>query len=282
MSYQPKLQLHPPSNWQDFELLCWGLWKEIWKDRTTQRNGRQGQPQHGVDVFGQPNTGVGWAGVQCKGKENFTSQTLSERDVTKEVKKAKKFTPRLAEYTIATTAPKDGELQLFVRKINGRLERSDWFRLSVCGWEDIEELLLEYEPPIAGRFYPLVFGDAVKGLLWKIATRLPDPSDGASASPTVPRFPVQGAPGKAGDVSQSVTTNGTPVNMLVETMTDCSPVRAKDALRALDLLAAIQEEIINQSGKGGTTSSDATLTSAVDRVVAASHAAGSVTDGKPR
>ena len=279
MNGQHRLQLPPPTNWQDFELLCWGLWKEIWKDTGTQRNGRQGQAQHGVDVFGQPHTGVGWAGVQCKGKENFTSQTLSERDVTKEVKKAKKFAPRLAEYTIATTAPKDGELQLFVRKMTSRLEKSAWFRLSVCGWEDIEELLLEYEPPIAGRFYPLVFGNAVRGLLWKIVTRLPDPSDGASASPAVPRFPVQNAPGKAGNVSQSVTKNDTPVNMLVET-TDCSPVRAKDALRALDLLAAIQEEIIKQSGKGGSTSSDATLTSAVDRVVAASHAAGSLTDGK--
>jgi len=207
MSYQPKPQLPPPSNWQDFELLCWGLWKEIWKDSTTRRNGRQGHPQHGVDVFGQPNTGVGWAGIQCKGKENFTNQKLSARDVTKEVKNAKRFRPRLAEYTIATTAPKDGEIQALVRNVTSRLEKTGWFRLSVCGWDDIEELLLEYEPPIAGRFYPLVFGDALKGLLWKITTHLPDPPDCASSSAVVPSFPVQGAPSKEGNVSQSVTKN---------------------------------------------------------------------------
>ncbi len=53
----PDFQLPPPSNWQDFETLCWRLWKAIWNDRNTQKNGRQGQPQAGVDVFGQPDRG---------------------------------------------------------------------------------------------------------------------------------------------------------------------------------------------------------------------------------
>ena len=51
------LQLPPPAIWQDFEKLCHVLWREIWNDPATQKNGRSGQPQHGVDVFGQPNTG---------------------------------------------------------------------------------------------------------------------------------------------------------------------------------------------------------------------------------
>lgn len=48
-------QLRKPSNWQDFELLCKKLWGEIWKcEDTIQRNGRQGQKQNGVDVYGMP------------------------------------------------------------------------------------------------------------------------------------------------------------------------------------------------------------------------------------
>lgn len=55
MSNLSNFQHPPPKNWQDFESLCHDLWKEIWKDPNAQKNGRSGQEQHGVDVFGQPN-----------------------------------------------------------------------------------------------------------------------------------------------------------------------------------------------------------------------------------
>ena len=48
-----KLQLRKPENWQDFERLCKALWGEIWEcSDTIKRNGRQGQVQKGVDVYG--------------------------------------------------------------------------------------------------------------------------------------------------------------------------------------------------------------------------------------
>lgn len=48
-----KLQLRKPENWQDFERLCKVLWGEIWEcPDTIKRNGRQGQAQKGVDVYG--------------------------------------------------------------------------------------------------------------------------------------------------------------------------------------------------------------------------------------
>ncbi len=53
-----------PANWQDFELLCRDLWAELWQDPSAQLNGRPGQKQDGVDIFGQPNGGGEWAGVQ--------------------------------------------------------------------------------------------------------------------------------------------------------------------------------------------------------------------------
>ncbi len=36
-----------------FESLCLHLWKEIWGDPEAKKNGRSGQPQAGVDVFGR-------------------------------------------------------------------------------------------------------------------------------------------------------------------------------------------------------------------------------------
>ncbi|HEV7857734.1 MAG TPA: hypothetical protein VGO91_03720, partial [Pyrinomonadaceae bacterium] len=70
------LQIPAPSNWQDFETLCCDLWRAIWKDPNTIKHGRQGQKQHGVDVSGRPNLHSAWAGVQCKGKDNFTDKEL--------------------------------------------------------------------------------------------------------------------------------------------------------------------------------------------------------------
>ena len=47
-------QLPPPRNWQDFEDLCFDLFKRIWNDPYARPNGRSGQPQAGVDIYGQP------------------------------------------------------------------------------------------------------------------------------------------------------------------------------------------------------------------------------------
>ncbi len=41
----------PPANWQDFEDLCLKLWRPRLID--AKKNGRSGQPQAGVDIFGR-------------------------------------------------------------------------------------------------------------------------------------------------------------------------------------------------------------------------------------
>jgi hypothetical protein len=59
-----RLQYPAPANWQDFETLCLAIWREIWGDPNAQKNGRTGQPQAGVDVFGRIPDTVGYHGVQ--------------------------------------------------------------------------------------------------------------------------------------------------------------------------------------------------------------------------
>ncbi len=71
-------QIRPPENWQDFELLCKKLWGEIWNcSDTIKLNGRSGQNQCGVDIYGTPNGGVEYYGIQCKGKDNYTHAQLT-------------------------------------------------------------------------------------------------------------------------------------------------------------------------------------------------------------
>ena len=98
MNNLSNFQYPPPKNWQDFEKLCRDLWREIWRDPNTQKNGRSGQDQHGVDVYGRPNEGEKWAGVQCKGKDNYSNKTVTEKELLEEVEKAKNFTPALSTW----------------------------------------------------------------------------------------------------------------------------------------------------------------------------------------
>lgn len=80
------MQLKKPSNWQDFEKLCKLLWGEIWDcSDSIKRHGRQGQNQHGVDVYAYVDKYKGYCGVQCKGKDEYTNAQLTKDEIDKEI-----------------------------------------------------------------------------------------------------------------------------------------------------------------------------------------------------
>jgi len=110
--------LRRPANWQDFETLCKKLWGEIWKCPEIQKNGRLGQDQSGVDIFGTPIGENGYYGIQCKGKSEYNDQhpQFTVKEIAKEIKKAKKFTPALKKLYFATTAVNDSKIQAYIRK----------------------------------------------------------------------------------------------------------------------------------------------------------------------
>jgi hypothetical protein len=153
MSMFSATQVPPPKNWQDFESLCWDLWRRIWKDPGTQKNGRLGQPQCGVDVFGR--RGDAQAGLQAKGKDNFTEQRVTVAELKAEVKKAKGFRPPLKEFILATTGPKDVAVEQTARELTERHQAAGLFSVAVLGWDDIL-LLLEDHPDVIAKFYPWV------------------------------------------------------------------------------------------------------------------------------
>src|SRR5690348_14943201 len=107
-----------PSNWQDFESLCHALWKDIWADPNAQKNGRLGQAQSGVDVFGVPHLTGSYAGVQCKDRDGRLGRQVGIAELRQEVLHAMSFTPRISCFSLATTAPRDAEIQEEARAIS--------------------------------------------------------------------------------------------------------------------------------------------------------------------
>lgn len=135
--------LPKPKNWQDFETATRILFSQILNDPNTQQNGRQGQPQKGVDIYGHRNPTT-LVGVQCKQK---IDGAVTENELYEEVEKAKQFSPLLSEFILVTTAPRDQKIQTVARKLTEELRISQTpFIVAVWGWEDIEEQASLYTP----------------------------------------------------------------------------------------------------------------------------------------
>lgn len=137
-----KKSLRKPINWQDFESLCKMLWGEIWKiSEKIKKNGRLGQPQAGVDVYGVPKDKTQYSGIQCKGKDDYAEATLTEKEINKEIEKAKTFQPNLETFIFATTANKDASIEEFIRKKDLESRENGGFEILIYCWEDIADLI---------------------------------------------------------------------------------------------------------------------------------------------
>ncbi len=140
-----------PRNWQDFESICHQLWKEIWNDPNAEKNGRQGQAQNGIDIFGTPIYSEKIHGVQCKDKDSALGSKLEESELLKECGNAKGFIPKIESFTLATTAPRDGVLQKKARELT---ENNKFpFSVQVWSWDDIQTEIA-YRPLILNNYYP--------------------------------------------------------------------------------------------------------------------------------
>lgn len=135
-----KKTIQKPENWQDFESLCKKLWGEIFEiPNKIKKNGRSGQIQHGVDVYGIPKGETGYVGIQCKGKDDYAQKKLTQKEVDKEIEKAKLFKPALETLIFATSANKDSTIEEYIRLKD---IENDFEILLYC-WEDIADLIEE-------------------------------------------------------------------------------------------------------------------------------------------
>lgn len=137
-------ELPKPRSWDEFEDIVWEIYTRRWKDSSAVRNsairnGRTGQQQYGVDIYGQPEGMNGsYVGIQCK---RYSNQNLTETVLRTEVTEAENFEPSLSGYIIATTANRDSKLQLVIRKLNTMRQKGGKFPIDIVFWEDLSSEL---------------------------------------------------------------------------------------------------------------------------------------------
>lgn len=140
---QSSKSLRRPSNWQDFESLCKKLWGEIWNCPEIMKNGRNGQVQYGVDIYGMPKGEDQYCGIQCKGKDEYTDKQFTEKEIENALEEVKSFQPPLKKLYLATTAVKDARIENYVRSINVENVKNNLFEVHLFSWEDIVDLVDE-------------------------------------------------------------------------------------------------------------------------------------------
>ncbi len=119
----------PPADWQTFQRLVAGFAGALYIANTVEEYGRNGQRQHGVDVFAQDHFDKN-IGIQCK----WTNESLKAEALVAECQKAKAFKPTLDYFVLWTTAQRDVHLQDTAHN----LDRSgDYvFRITIRFWDD--------------------------------------------------------------------------------------------------------------------------------------------------
>ncbi len=140
---EAKKHLRKPENWEDFESLCKKLWGEIWRCNEIKKNGRKGQIQNGVDIYGIPKGEEFYFGIQCKGKDEYSHKQPSKNEIDKEINLAKSFKPPLGKFYFATTANKDSKIEEYIRIKDIENRQKELFEIHLFSWEDIVDLIDE-------------------------------------------------------------------------------------------------------------------------------------------
>lgn len=141
--------LQPPKNWQDFEMLCLKLWGEIWNvPHEIEFNSDNAQGQQGVDIYAPIDEGLKYFGIQCKNKKlnliDGSPNRIAKGDVQAEIDKAKTFKPKLSKLIIATSMPKDQQIEEYVRIKSIEHVEQGLFSIQICFWEFFERKILEF------------------------------------------------------------------------------------------------------------------------------------------
>lgn len=147
-----KVQIPKPKNWEDFEDLCHRLWRSMWGDPNACKNGRPGQAQHGVDVWGKPYYANKYNAVQCKLKNQSIGNALTIETVREEAGNAEYYAEEhgLGDLVVATTSNADSILQQKCRELDQ--SKSFSFPISIWNWDMIEDEL-NYRPEVYEEIY---------------------------------------------------------------------------------------------------------------------------------
>ncbi|HLO85910.1 MAG TPA: restriction endonuclease [Nostocaceae cyanobacterium] len=144
--------LPKPKSWNEFEDIIWEIYTRQWQDSHAQRYGRHGQPQHGIDIYGQQNSSGNYIAVQCK---RYQDKKLNQNKIQTELNKVEGFSSSISEYIIATTESRDKKLQDLIRQLNEKRKLENKFTVHIVFWEDICSYLAnENNFDLIRKYYP--------------------------------------------------------------------------------------------------------------------------------
>jgi len=235
-------QILPPKYWQEFEDLCLAVFRRVWSAPTATKNGRSGQQQHGTDISGIPRDGIGIHGIQCKDKDTILGSQVTEAEFDAEIAKAENFKPALEYWILATTAPKDANMEEYARKRSAERERGGKFGVQILFWEDLQSLIASH-PDVIEEFFP----DQSPRML-----RLMDRLDGEVTPEAVAKAHAQASDEIAQFVHQHAVDN--PIQLTIEELTQGEPTASSLDGVAKALLAGDAIVLEAEPGAGKTTS----------------------------
>ena len=144
------MELPKPAHWQEFETIVRDAQAQRWRSTTLTKNGRSGQKQAGVDIYGPDEIGRP-VGIQCKRYK----PPLALKHVADEIAKAAKFKGPLTTLFIATTADHDAKLQEQVRLLSDARVAKGEFAVALLFWDEIVAGLL-LNPAVFRAHYPQI------------------------------------------------------------------------------------------------------------------------------
>ena len=148
--------------WEDMVLDAMCL---RWRDPNATRNGRRGQRQNGVDIYGTCNGGI--AAAQAKNVDK-----MDKSDAILEIAKAETFRPLLSEYHFAIGGPRDAGFQEFVRNLSTFRVHNGRFPVHVLFFEDVthelsneKRLVMKYWEQFLGGWLKAVSNELTEPIL---------------------------------------------------------------------------------------------------------------------
>lgn len=150
MPTQSEMRIPVPQSPYEFESICLDYIQSNYPYSNAQRYGRQGQNQHGIDIYGRNFEML----VQCK--NCYVSATTNASQQAKRLiqkiaidyNNAKQYFPNCKQFIIMTTFDRDVGIQNNVATLGNNV--------SILFWDDIVDFLYEHLD-ILKKYYPLLF-----------------------------------------------------------------------------------------------------------------------------
>lgn len=120
------------------------LFREIWQDPHAQEFGRQGQKQDGIDIIGRRSSNHEYEAVQAT-----IESPLTKKKIENDYESSKKLGLKIDCFIIASTSPRDVELQKYAVKLSS----TGPYRCVIWFWEDIIEKLSDCDK-VRKKYYP--------------------------------------------------------------------------------------------------------------------------------